>query len=93
MAIGIVVMEMFLVAEEEDSRCSRFNPPLLFIYLMAWKHMAYNNNSDSIHACLKQQLEKKFENNFCQYVYEEEKGNENWNGNYRAFCVTRKRKN
>ena len=22
---------MFLVAEEENSRCSRFNPPLLFI--------------------------------------------------------------
>ena len=22
---------MFLVVEEEDSRCSRFNPPLLFI--------------------------------------------------------------
>ena len=23
--------DVFLVAEEEDSRCSRFNPPLLFI--------------------------------------------------------------
>ena len=22
---------IFLIAEEEDSRCSRFNPPLLFI--------------------------------------------------------------
>ena len=23
--------DMFLVAEKKDSRCSRFNPPLLFI--------------------------------------------------------------
>ena len=30
-SIGIVVVEMFLVPEVKDSRCSRFNPPLLFI--------------------------------------------------------------
>ena len=48
---------MFLVAEEEDSRCSHFNPPLLFI---SWlKGMAYHiNNSHPDHTCLKQQLEK-----------------------------------
>ena len=30
-ATGNAAVEMFLVAEEEDSRCSRFNSPLLFI--------------------------------------------------------------
>ena len=40
---------MFLVAEEENSRCSRFIPPLLFMN-MDWKHTAYHIiNSDPGH--------------------------------------------
>ena len=63
---------MFLVAEEENSRCSRFNPPLLFISeghgwkvqgiscykLRSWSHT------------LKAEIGQKFENNFCQFIQE-----------------------
>ena len=51
--------EMFLVTEKEDSRCSGFNPPLLFIYIkdMARKHTKYVNNFDTSHTHLTHQLE------------------------------------
>ena len=49
---------LFLVAKEENSRCSRFNPPLLFISkghgLKSTRHI----NSDPGHTRSKQQLEK-----------------------------------
>ena len=33
---------IFLLAGEQDSRCSSFNPPLLFMSkFVAWKHTAY----------------------------------------------------
>ena len=62
--------DMFLVAEEENSRCSRFNPPLLFIskghelkahgisycYLRSWSH------------ALKAAIGQNFGNNFFQSV-------------------------
>ena len=41
---------------------------------MGWKHTAYHIiNSDPGHTRSKQQLEKNFENNFCQSVQEKEK--------------------
>ena len=51
---------MFLVAEEGNSRRSRFNPPLLFISKdMGWKYTAYHIvNSDPGHTRPKQQLDK-----------------------------------
>ena len=62
--------DMFLVSEEENSRCSRFNQPLVFIskghglkvhgisycYLQSWSH------------ALKASIGQNFENNFCQSV-------------------------
>ena len=57
---------MFLIVEKENSRCSRFNPPLLsihhnclFLKDMGWKHTAYHIiNSDPGHTRPKQQLDK-----------------------------------
>ena len=57
---------MFLVAEEQNSRCSRFNPPLLFnplycLFLknLVWKHTAHHIiNSDPGHTRSKQHLDK-----------------------------------
>ena len=50
---------MVLVSEEENSRCSRFNPSLLFISKgHGLFHSAYHIiNSDPGHMCSKQQLE------------------------------------
>ena len=41
---------MFLAAEEEDSRCCPFNPPLLFIYEGHWlkAHTAYHINKSNL---------------------------------------------
>ena len=51
---------MFSVAEEKDSRYSRFNPPLLFILKeKPLKYTTYHiNNSGPCCTCLKQQLEE-----------------------------------
>ena len=52
----------------EDSKCSRFKPPLmLFLKDMAWKHTKYRiNNSDPGHTCLiKAPIGEKSENIFC----------------------------
>ena len=50
---------MLLVAEAENSRCSRFNPSLLFISKgHGLFHTEYHSiNSDPGHMCSKQQLE------------------------------------
>ena len=51
--------DMFLVAEKEDYRCSRFNLPLLFISKgHGLKAHAISCNSHTGHTLLKQQLEK-----------------------------------
>ena len=51
--------DMFLVAEKEDYRCSRFNPPLLFISKgHDLKAHAISYNSDTGQTLLKQQLDK-----------------------------------
>ena len=66
-AIDIVVVEMFLVVEEEDSRCSCFSLPLLLsLKDMVWKHTVYHiNNSNPSHT-LKAAIGVKYENNLCQ---------------------------
>ena len=50
---------MFLVSEEENSRCCHFNPSLLFISkAYGLFHLAYHIiNSDPGHMCAKQLLE------------------------------------
>ena len=50
---------MFLVVEEEDFRCSHFNPPLLYI----------SKGHGCLHA-LEATIGQKFEYNFCQSVQE-----------------------
>ena len=72
-----------LVAEEENSRCSCFNPPLLFIS---------KRHSDPGHTRSKQQYDKNLKTIFpspSKNVVEKEKEN---NGTCKAFCVTHKRK-
>ena len=58
---------MFLVDEEENSRCSRFNPRLLFISkgheLKAHDICHFRSWSQAFIAAIGQ-----FENNFCQSV-------------------------
>ena len=60
--------DMFLVAEEENSRCSHFNLPLLFISkghgLKAYSISYYSLQSWS--HTIKAAIEQNFENNFCQ---------------------------
>ena len=58
---------MLLVAEEENSRCSRFNPPLLFISIGHWlKAQTYQViNSNPGHTRSKQQLNKNFKITFA----------------------------
>ena len=53
-------VDMLLAVEKEDSRRSRFNPPLLFSTEdMTWKHTAYHiNNFDPGHTSSKQQSEE-----------------------------------
>ena len=42
--------DMFLFVEEEDSRCCRFNLPLLFVSKKTWiENTAYHNNFYSVH--------------------------------------------
>ena len=54
---------MFLVAEEEDSRCSHFNPSLKDT---GWNHTAYHiDSSDPGHTRLEQQLHKNFQITFA----------------------------
>ena len=54
---------MFLVAEEEDSRCSRFNPSLKGT---GRNHTAYHiDSSDPGHTRLEQQLHKNFKITFA----------------------------
>ena len=40
--------DMFLVAEEENSRCSRFNPPLLFNLSLLFISKGYGLKAHSI---------------------------------------------
>ena len=58
---------MFLVAEEKDSRCSRFNPPLLFTSKGhgSKEHINQINNSDPGHTHLKQQFDKNLKITFA----------------------------
>ena len=60
--MGIVVVEMFLVAEKEDFCCSRFKPSLIFISkvhgLKIHDITSIGNNSNYAQTLLKQQLEK-----------------------------------
>ena len=58
---------MFSVAEEEDSRCSRFNPPLMFILKeKPLKYTTYHiNKSGPCYTCLKQQLEENLKVTFA----------------------------
>ena len=58
--------DMFLVAEEEDSRCSRFNSPLLFIS----KRHGFKSLDISLITPIKSHvlnaaIKQKFENSFC----------------------------
>ena len=84
---------MFLVIKDEDSRCSCFNLPLLFIserHGLKAQVKSYNNSNPG-HTSLKQKSEKNLKiktvlgNNSAR---KEEK-----NGNCKTFCVTRKFKN
>ena len=65
--------DMFLVAEEENSRCSRFNPPLLFNLPLLFISKGQGLKAHSIsyyqlrswkHA-LKAAIGQNFEDNFC----------------------------
>ena len=65
---------MVLVAEEENSRCSCFNLPLLFspplLFISKGQRLTAHGisyNSDPGHA-LKAAIGQNFENNFCQSV-------------------------
>ena len=66
---------MFLVAKEEDFRCSLFNPLLLFIY----------KGHGCLHA-LKTTIRQKFVYNFCQSVQERQrKGKEKLKWQLQSF--------
>ena len=87
---------MFLVGEEENSRCPSFSPLLLFISkgheLKAYgiSYFQLRSWSHAVRAAIGQ----IFENNFCQSVQKHwrERGREKKKGNSKAFCVTRKHK-
>ena len=75
----------------------------LFLKDMGWKHTTYHIiNSDPGHTRSKQQLDKTLKITFaslsrnCQSVQkkwrEGKKEKKNYNGNCKAFCVSRKRK-
>ena len=75
---------MFLAAEEENSRCSRFNPPLLFI----------SKGHESTWQRSKQQLDKTLKITFASLSRKSDKKKKrkkNKNGNCKAFCVSHKR--
>ena len=61
---------MLLVAEEENSKCSRFNPPYcLFVKDMGWKHseISYYHFLSWSHT-LKAAIGQNFEDIFCQTI-------------------------
>ena len=78
---------MFSVAKEEDSRCPRFNPTLLFVSkgrgLKA--HCISINDFDPGHTCLKQKLK---ENLKITCASPSKNAVEN-NGNCKAFCKSK----
>ena len=87
--------DMFLVGKEENSRYSRFNPPLLFISKAhGLKEHGLYTNSDPRHPRTKQQLDKYLITTFAS-PFKTTDGKEKEKikkGNYKAFCVTSKRK-
>ena len=87
--------DMFLVNEQEDSRCSRFSSPLLFIsighglkaHIILWQWLQFWSH------VLTQQLQKHLKITFSTPSQKAVEKKKKENGNCKAFCVTSKRKN
>ena len=76
---------MFLVAEEENSRFSRFSAPLLSNFSRKWVE---STRHIILLTLIQQQLVKYWKNNFCQSVQNPvEKEKKKKRNNFKVLCA------